>query len=481
MGEGDLHRRRFWRCNVAKKVAGGVVLLSSFIRPANGLSLSFIFRPLQDGWRRRSPTSHHVSPGVPRLRRAPARLRSRIVAMEARGKGIDLLESIALSDDAEEAPNHSVHRIADRGAVHEAPMESHMGDEEVEESEPIDLAAAGEGEITLTNSQREIALDMGLLERQIKHIRDIIGVSAFDIGVELVDNQRMQHLNRDFRAKDRPTDILSFRCFDDIEPGSLPKVTSAEDLDLGDIFISAEYVQERCDEDRAEMEAQLEDNGEFVSTERGVSGAMAKTFTVRERLPLLVIHGILHLLGYDDQSDSDWSMMVNREEQVIKQYSETPMGPKSSKAGTYVVGVGTDIVFIPRVKRALSRAEERFTRRIFTAREHYIYRQFRKTRKDRRNLTDDEWLELAASFVAKRFATKEAVSKALGVGLRIIHPNGLRLKDIEVLNRPSGQPYVELLNEGRRKGMAMGVVDVAVSQADEKEYAVAFATATGST
>jgi len=49
---------------------------------------------------------------------------------------------------------------------------------------------------------------------------------------------------------------------------------------------------------------------------------MAEVFTLEERIPLLLIHSILHLLGYDHETDADWEVMTARETEVMEKYYE---------------------------------------------------------------------------------------------------------------------------------------------------------------
>jgi rRNA maturation RNase YbeY len=63
-----------------------------------------------------------------------------------------------------------------------------------------------------------------------------------------------------------------------------------------------------------------EDEEEEEVEDAGVSLAMSKLFTVEERLPLLLIHGILHLLGHDHETDEDWQLMTTRENYVMEQF-----------------------------------------------------------------------------------------------------------------------------------------------------------------
>lgn len=90
-----------------------------------------------------------------------------------------------------------------------------------------------------------------------------------------------------------------------------------------------------------------------------------------------------------------------------------------------ILGLGNDLCSIERIQASLDRFGERFIRRVFTPVEI--------ARSERRTLTR------AASY-AKRFAAKEAMAKALGTGFRA----GVFLKDIGVVNLPSGRPTIAL-------------------------------------
>lgn len=89
-----------------------------------------------------------------------------------------------------------------------------------------------------------------------------------------------------------------------------------------------------------------------------------------------------------------------------------------------IIGLGNDIIDIRRIEATLERYGERFLGRIFT--------DIERQKSDRRRLR-------AASY-AKRFAAKEACSKALGTGFR----NGVFWRDMGVVNLPSGRPTMHL-------------------------------------
>jgi holo-[acyl-carrier protein] synthase len=123
-----------------------------------------------------------------------------------------------------------------------------------------------------------------------------------------------------------------------------------------------------------------------------------------------------------------------------------------------VIGVGVDIVEVERIERAITRWGEAFVRRVYTARE--VERS-------------------AARFVvgprlAARFAAKEAVMKALGVGWR-----ELSWQEIEIANDPDGRPVVHLHGAARRIAAERGVREVLLGISHTHEHAVANAVAIG--
>lgn len=91
-----------------------------------------------------------------------------------------------------------------------------------------------------------------------------------------------------------------------------------------------------------------------------------------------------------------------------------------------IIGLGSDLIDITRIERTLERFGDRFTERCFTETE--------RTKSDRRRNRADSY--------AKRYAAKEACSKALGTGFR----RGVFWRDMGVINLPSGKPTLALTN-----------------------------------
>ena len=116
-------------------------------------------------------------------------------------------------------------------------------------------------------------------------------------------------------------------------------------------------------------------------------------------------------------------------------------------------GVGVDIVAISRMRDNINQYGNRFASKILSERE----------------LKEFECVSSPANYLAKRFAAKEALTKALGTGFR----NGITLKNISVHHETSGQPRIICDGKLEEIMSAMGIVSCHLSLSDEKEYACA--------
>jgi holo-[acyl-carrier protein] synthase len=122
-----------------------------------------------------------------------------------------------------------------------------------------------------------------------------------------------------------------------------------------------------------------------------------------------------------------------------------------------IAGVGTDIVECLRIGRLVEQHGELFLQRVYTERE-IRYCQGRKR---------------ATEHFAGRWAAKEAVLKALGLGRR----RGLSWTDVEVRHEPGGPPRVLLCGGAKEAAVAKRIADVQLSIAHCRAYAVAYALA----
>lgn len=120
-----------------------------------------------------------------------------------------------------------------------------------------------------------------------------------------------------------------------------------------------------------------------------------------------------------------------------------------------MIAVGTDILRVARIDEVLARLGNRFVQRILTLQEQQEYHASKQP----------------GRFLAKRFAAKEAIAKALGTGIG----RGVSWQDIQIEHDVHGAPLVRLSGGARRVADERGGVRVELSVADEMDYVVAFA------
>lgn len=119
-----------------------------------------------------------------------------------------------------------------------------------------------------------------------------------------------------------------------------------------------------------------------------------------------------------------------------------------------IVSIGTDIVDVNRMQANLEKLGQRFAEKVLSPNE---YEEFLTTNKP-------------AHFIAKRFAVKEALLKALGTGFR----NGVGFNDIEVVHDEYGKPGLKCYHAVQTLLEKLEVSRAHLTIADERDYAVAF-------
>jgi holo-[acyl-carrier protein] synthase len=124
-----------------------------------------------------------------------------------------------------------------------------------------------------------------------------------------------------------------------------------------------------------------------------------------------------------------------------------------------ILGIGSDLCNIERIRSSLDRFGERFERRVFT--------DIERAKAERRPLT-------RAGTYAKRFAAKEAFSKAVGTGFK----RGVFMRDIGVVNKASGEPTLELTGGAKERLDAMippgHAARIHLTMTDDHPFALAF-------
>jgi probable rRNA maturation factor len=113
-----------------------------------------------------------------------------------------------------------------------------------------------------------------------------------ELSVTFVDNERIQEINRDYRDKDRPTDVISF-ALEELGEGEIEIVGADMPRILGDIIISIPKTKE-----------QAEEYGHSFLRELG----------------FLAVHGFLHLVGYDHEEKEDEEVMFSKQKEILDAY-----------------------------------------------------------------------------------------------------------------------------------------------------------------
>ena len=148
----------------------------------------------------------------------------------------------------------------------------------------LDLAFAVEHEswgnpLDLCRRAVQTALDMADAD---------LPAGPVEVSLVLADDHRVRELNREWRGKDSPTNVLSFPAYDEDQP-DLPE---GAPLLLGDIVLAFETCRRE---------------------------AMAEAIAIDDHMAHLVVHGVLHLLGYDHMDDEEAAEMEALEIAVLSQ------------------------------------------------------------------------------------------------------------------------------------------------------------------
>ena len=130
---------------------------------------------------------------------------------------------------------------------------------------------------------RRVTFDQARLDRQARVILSDVGEASAELGILFVGDQRMRSLNHQYRGKDRTTDVLAF---------ALREAPHASSTVLGDVVIAVPTAVRQAKEGQRSLD---------------------------EELTVLLVHGILHLCGYDhERSEKEARRMQRRERMILR-------------------------------------------------------------------------------------------------------------------------------------------------------------------
>jgi probable rRNA maturation factor len=128
------------------------------------------------------------------------------------------------------------------------------------------------------------AAPVDLLERAADVLLELLGRRDCELSVSVVGDEEIRVLNRDYRGKDRATDVLSFSQLEGEE------VAGGDVVHVGDVVISLETAKRQAE---------------------------AGDWSVEEELDRLLVHGLLHLLGYDHEGSEEDAEVMRAEERRL--------------------------------------------------------------------------------------------------------------------------------------------------------------------
>jgi probable rRNA maturation factor len=139
--------------------------------------------------------------------------------------------------------------------------------------------------VSLRNKQKKETIDTGRLRRSLKRLLKELQRENDEVNVIFVDDEQIQSINREYLDRDRPTNVISFAMTEGVGGALHPEI-------LGDIVISAETA---------------------------ARDAATGDLTLMEEMEFLLIHGLLHLIGYNHEkcSQKEVERMQKKERELF--------------------------------------------------------------------------------------------------------------------------------------------------------------------
>lgn len=132
-----------------------------------------------------------------------------------------------------------------------------------------------------------------LVEKLVQHAAQLEGIEdGSEVSITFVTNEAIHEINREYRDKDQPTDVISF-ALEEMGEGEIQIIGEGIPRILGDIIISTDRTRE-----------QAEEYGHSFERELG----------------FLAVHGFLHLLGYDHMNEEDEKVMFGKQNAILESY-----------------------------------------------------------------------------------------------------------------------------------------------------------------
>lgn len=192
-------------------------------------------------------------------------------------------------------------------------------------------------EIDISNRQQVLSVDCDVLQAALERTLELEHVASAVLSVSIVDNAAIHVLNRDHLAHDYPTDVISFQLdfhesgdglpdeFDDDDDVSIEDaVEDVEEEEGIESFATESEASDFAEKSSLVSATELRASGACLEGEIIASAEMASTmaadgrWSAQAELTLYVVHGLLHICGYDDLTPEEQQIMRSRERAILK-------------------------------------------------------------------------------------------------------------------------------------------------------------------
>ena len=161
-------------------------------------------------------------------------------------------------------------------------------------------------EIDISVRQKAVSVDIAELKRAVKNALRMEQVASAVLSVSIVDNEAIHRINREHLQHDYSTDVISFQLdFSRTDARAVPD-DAASELRASGAMIEGEVIAS------AQMASEMATTGQW---------------TAMNELTLYIIHGLLHICGYDDLTSAEKAIMRSRERAILNSLSLTPVYP----------------------------------------------------------------------------------------------------------------------------------------------------------
>ncbi|EDO43628.1 predicted protein [Nematostella vectensis] len=149
--------------------------------------------------------------------------------------------------------------------------------------------------VFVRNFQQRVLFSEALLERDARVLVQLLKADRFDVSIVCAGGKRIKSLNLKYRRRNVQTDVLAFPYFENMKPGVLPNPKLQDDWNLGDVILGMPVIHQDCQEDNK---------------------------SVQEYLPVLITHGLCHLLGYTHDTEQNLQQMHKKEKEVLSGFNQ---------------------------------------------------------------------------------------------------------------------------------------------------------------